>query len=302
MGFELNRRTLLGGAAAAAGLLQGRLGWAAEQTQRPSRLLKTLKIGMVDVDGGLAAKFAAVKSAGFEGIELDAPGIDVEEARAAIEETGLPVDGTVCGSHWNVRHTDPDPQVRARALADLQEAIRQTKAIGGHTVLLVPGHGKDGDNQQQLIERSFANIVQALPLAAELGVVIAMENVWNHFLYQHDGPVDQPVDAWRDYIDLFDSPWVGMQFDIGNHWKYAQVGEWIRALGKRIVKLDIKGFSRAEDRFTKIGEGDLPWDDVRAALAEIHYTGWVAAEVQGGDVERLREVAANIDRVLRIED
>jgi hexulose-6-phosphate isomerase len=63
------------------------------------------------------------------------------------------------------------------------------------------------------------------------------------------------------------------------------------------VKLDLKGFSREMGKFTKIGEGDLDWADVRKALAEIQYTGWAAAEVDGGDLERLKEVSANMDRV-----
>jgi hexulose-6-phosphate isomerase len=99
------------------------------------------------------------------------------------------------------------------------------------------------------------------------------------------------------YVDELNSPWVGMQFDIGNHWKYGSMGDWIRQLGRRIVKLDLKGFSRAENKFTKIGEGDLDWAEVRKALQEINYTGWAAAEVGGGGPERLKEISANMDKV-----
>lgn len=60
-----------------------------------------------------------------------------------------------------------------------------------------------------------------------------------------------------------------MQFDIGNHWKYGSIGDWIRQLGHRFAKLDLKGFARKNNGFTKIGEGDLDWADVRKALAEI---------------------------------
>ena len=108
------------------------------------RLYKTLKIGMVGVKGSLTDKFNAVKEAGFHGIELNAPGINVEEVNAAIQETGLPVDGTVCSDHWGVRHTDPSAEVRAQALESLKGALRQTHAVGGNTVLLVVGHCKDG--------------------------------------------------------------------------------------------------------------------------------------------------------------
>ncbi|MCA9249364.1 MAG: sugar phosphate isomerase/epimerase, partial [Planctomycetales bacterium] len=204
------------------------------------RIYKTLKIGMAGVPGTLAEKFKAVKEAGFLGIEMNAPGMNVEETNAAIAESGLPVDGTVCSGHWQVRHTSPDADTRAQALASLQQALRDTHAVGGNTVLLVVGHGNDGP-EEEIWARSIENIAKAVPLAAELGVHIAIENVWNQFLYDHSGGPDQTAEKFVKYVDEFNSPWVGLQFDIGNHWKYGSMGDWIRALGKRIVKLDLKG-------------------------------------------------------------
>lgn len=259
------------------------------------KLLKTLKIGMVRVEGSLVEKFEAAKAAGFDGIELNAPGMDVDETRKAIAETGLPVDGTVNSTHWQVRHTDPSESVRAKALDSLKQALRMTHAVGGDTALLVLGHGKDG-TEDEIWKRSIANVELAIPLAEELKVKIAIENVWNHFLYDHKGDSKQTAAKFVRYVDQLDSKWVGMQFDIGNHWKYGSMGDWIRELGPRIVKLDLKGFSRAQDRFTKITEGDLDWADVRKALLEIKFQGWAAAEVGGGDLDRLKEISANMDK------
>jgi hexulose-6-phosphate isomerase len=281
----------------AAGPLCGRASIAAGPTRRP--IYKTLKIGMVRIAGSLTDKFKAVKAAGFQGIEMDSPGMDVAETRKAIAEAGLPVDGTVCSTHWSIRHTSPKAEERAQALKDLQQALRDTHAVGGHTTLLVVGHGNDGP-EAEIWPRSIENIAQALPLAAELGVYIAIENVWNHFLYDHQGGADQTAGKFVKYVDELNSPWVGMQFDIGNHWKYGSMGDWIRQLGKRIVKLDIKGFSRAEDKFTPIGEGDIDWPDVRKALDEIGYSGWLAAEVEGGGARQLHAIAQQMDRVLEL--
>src|SRR5690606_16679272 len=138
---------------------------------------------------------------------------------------------------------------------DLENALRVTRAVGGHSVLLVPGKGEDGP-ESEIWPRSVENIRKAIPLAAEVGVSILIENVWSQFLYDHDGDANQTADKFVRYVDDFDSPWVGMQFDIGNHWKYGSMGDWIRALGRRVLKLDVKGFSRADNKFTPIGEGD----------------------------------------------
>ena len=268
---------------------------ATEDSKQPLTIYKTLKNGMVNVPGSLTERFAAAKAAGFDGIELDFPGNNVDEAKKAIDETGLPVDGSVCSSHWSIRHTSPDPEQRKQALAHLEQAIRDTHAVGGHTVLLVVGHGQDGE-EEELIDRSIANISQALPLAAKLGVFIAIEIVWNHFLYDHGGSDNQTADKLAAYVDAFNSPWVGMQFDIGNHWKYGDPAEWIRTLGKRIVKLDAKGFSRADDRFSKtMTDCDLDWAAVRQALVDIQYIGWAAAEVGGGGPDRLAEISKDMD-------
>ncbi|HEY5316172.1 MAG TPA: sugar phosphate isomerase/epimerase family protein [Pirellulales bacterium] len=298
-----DRRQFLRGAAmlAAGSIIAPRPLAAAASMPYPlfGRLYKTLKFGMIKVPGGLADKFQAAKDAGFAGVEMQAPGMDVEETKQAIAKTGLPVDGTVCAGHWQIRHTSPDAAIRAKALDNLKTALRDTHAVGGHTVLLVVGKGEDGP-EKEIWRRSVENIKQAVPLAAELGVAIAIENVWNQFLYDHDGSANQTADKYVKYVDEFHSPWVGMQFDIGNHWKYGSMGDWIRQLDKRVLKLDIKGFSRAQSKFTPIGEGDIDYADVRKALTEINFHGWVAAEVAGGGPAELKSISQQMDRAFNL--
>ena len=276
-----------------------------QEVQLSDRVFKTLKYGMVGIKGTLTEKFKAVKEAGFAAIELDSPlrfsgDVSVEDVLKAIKESGLPVDGTVCGSHWKQTHSSPDADMRATALKDLTDAIEQTDAIDGTSVLLVAGHGKDG-TPEEINARAIENISKALPTAAKHGVSILIENVWNRMHYDHEGPTEtQTAARLVKFIDAFNSPFVGMQFDVGNHWKYGSMGDWIRQLGKRIVKLDLKGFSREQNKFTKIGEGDVDWADVRKALGEINFYGYAAAEVGGGDMNRLKEVSANMDKALSL--
>ena len=145
--------------------------------------------------------------------------------------------------------------------------------------------------------RSQAEIRKVLPLAQELNVKIALENVWNDFLLS-------PLETAR-YLDEFESPQVAVHFDVGNVVRYGWPEHWIRTLGKRIYKLDIKEFSRAKSDKeglrkgfqVELLEGDCDWPAVMAALREIGYVGWGAAEIPGGGRERLKEIAARMDRI-----
>ena len=288
---------------AAAAMMRDTQAIAEKAAAEPSGcwLRPTLKIGMIKSSGSLTDKFKLAKEAGFEGVELNVPGVDVQAAKKAAEESGLIIDGTVGGYHWSERHSDPDPDVRAAALQKLKDGLRETAAMGADTMLLVPAHGKDGSDAE-VYERAMAAINAALPVAEETKVSILIENVWNDFLFDQEGGNDQTADKLAKFIDAFDSPWVGVQFDIGNHWKYGDPAGWIRTLGHRIKKLDIKGFSRKEGRFTKITEGDIDWPSVKQALREIQFTGWLAAEVGGGDLDRLKEVRANMEAALQCSE
>lgn len=284
----------LGGAALAA--LASGPALAAEQTK--PRIRKALKIGMIAGEMPLVEKFKLAKRAGFEGVDMDSPNrLQVDEVLRARDESGLEIHGAVDSLHWNKPFSHPDPAVRAEAVEGLKTALRDVKAYGGTTVLVVPAVVNKEVSYAEAYERSQAEIRKALPVAQELGVRIAFENVWNQFLLS-------PLETAR-YIDEFDSPLVGAYFDVGNVVNYGWPEQWIRVLGPRIMKLDIKEFSRkkrdAEGLWhgfdVEIGDGDCDWPAVMQALDEIQFSGWATAEVGGGNEDRLREIATRMDRV-----
>ena len=108
----------------------------------------------------------------------------------------------------------------------------------------------------------------------------------------------------NEYVDQFKTETVGAYFDVSNMGKYGvQPADWIRKLGKRMVKFDFKGFNNDQFKAKKsgwvdIGEGTEDWPEVLKALAEIKYTGWATAEVGGGDEKFLKGVADKMDKVL----
>jgi hexulose-6-phosphate isomerase len=253
------------------------------------RIYKANKGGGIGPNkAGMIKTLEQYKSLGFDGIEGGSPDInDVNALREAITQTGVPVHGVVDGIHWNKRLSSPNEKDREIGLNALLQALKDSHAIGGSTVLLVPGKVSGPDETHDHVwNRSIVEIRKALPLASRLGIQILIENVWNGFC--------EEADQMRDYVDEIDSPWVGVYFDIGNVRKFAPSEDWIRTLGSRIVKLDVKDWG-TKNSFCRLGEGDVNWPEVRKALAEIEFTGWATRE--GGD-KSLEDTAQLMNELL----
>ena len=257
-------------------------------------LLFSCKYGMTK-GTSLEARLASAREAGMDGVDFDdAASVTPEQLLAASRSTGVFIHNAINHTHWQKRLTSGDEAVRSAARANLEHCLRVSHAAGGSGVLIVIGSDADGPEGP---DRAREEIQRSIPLAASLGQRILFENVWNGLFYVKDGPRDQSVKPFADYIDSFKSPWVGAFFDLGNHARYGDVATWVRELGPRIVKLDIKGYSNAKadaegapKGFVDITAGDIDWASVRRALREIGFTGWVSAEVSGGDVTRLKAV------------
>jgi L-ribulose-5-phosphate 3-epimerase len=268
---------------------------AAAQTKR--NLRPAIMYDTVKVPGSVMQKFQAIRAAGFDGVE---PMSHMTQAEVidGLKTTGLQAASVCCSTHWDKPLSDPDPAVRDAGLRGLEQALHDAKAYGATSVLLVPAVVKKDVSYTDAWSRSREQIRRALPLAQELGVKIAVENVWNHFLMS-------PVEAAR-YIDEFQSPAIGWHFDVGNVVAYGWPEQWVRILGKRIQKLHIKEYSRAKMDKTgpysgfevKFGEGDNDWPAVMKALDEIGYSGWGIAEMPGADTaEGLKELRAGMEKI-----
>jgi hexulose-6-phosphate isomerase len=291
------------GAIAATSLAGLRVSTAEGFAMQPNRrdIRKAVKLGMVAGEMTLVEKFELLHSLGFDGVELDSPNdLDDQEVLAARDESGLTIHGVVDSVHWRDTLSHSDESVRARGRKALETALRDCKRYGGSTVLLVPAVVNKNVSYDDAYQRSQAEIRRVLPLAAELEIRIAIENVWNGFLLS-------PLEAVR-YIDEFESPWIGWYFDVGNIVNFGWPEQWVRILGPRILKLDIKEFSRAKRDSeglwkgfqVNLLEGDNDWPAVMAALDEIQYRGWATAEVAGGGEERLQDIAQRMDQIFAL--
>ena len=260
--------------------------------------------GSVPGSMSVLEKFKLIRQAGFAGVEINS-GMNQEEVLKARDATGLVIASVVDSVHWAKTLADPSPEARQAGLDGLTTALLDGKAYGASSVLLVPAVVSQRVSYDAAYSQSAAEIRKVIGLAEELGVKIAIENVWNQFLLS-------PLEAAR-YVDEFHTPAVCWHFDVGNVINSGWPEQWIRILGARIHKLHIKEYSRKKRDQEGLWkgfqveylEGDNNWPEVMKALDEIGYNGWGTAEPaywpSGVDLQtRLGQVSRKLDEIFAL--
>jgi L-ribulose-5-phosphate 3-epimerase len=220
---------------------------------------------------------------------------EADKIKQASEATGLVIHSVMNADHWKYPLSSGDPAVVDKSVAGMETSLRNAKLWGAGTVLLVPAVVNPETSYRDAWTRSQKVVRERiLPLAQELKVIVAMEEVWNKFLLS-------PLEMAR-YVDELASPWIKAYMDVGNVVFYGYPQDWIRTLGPRIAKVHLKDFKvdREEGRFywKNLGEGDIDWVEVRKAFSDVGYDGWMTTEIEGGDAAYLKDVGARVDRFL----
>ena len=262
-----------------------------------------VEYSMLPKEASIPERFQIARDAGFERVECPTTPDqrEAEDMKAAVEKAGLKIHSVMNMDHWRYPLSSPDPAVVEKSLDGARVSIRNAHLWGADTVLIVPAVVNAQVSYGDAYKRSQENIRKLIPLAEELRVILAIEEVWNKFLLS-------PLEFAR-YIDEFQSPWIRSYFDVGNVVLYGYPQDWIRTLGRRIVKLHIKDFSfRPEPGTDKrvaewvaLGEGDIDWKAVYSALDEIGFQGTATTELSPGDPTYLKEACRRLNLILNGE-
>ena len=267
-----------------------------------------------------------IAKAGFNGVETmlwDTTPEKAAAARVIVEKFGMRIHSVMRG--WaEFNHTDA--AARQKTIDATATSLRAAAAYGADTILLVPCRigGMEmpkpwdfdvdfdpetlmvnkvvaGDNapykdyieaQNRSTKMSIDAINGLIPLAAELGVVIAVENVWNNLWVKPE--------FLAAFVRSFDNIWVRTYIDMGNHVRYCKPEDWIMAAGNTLIKIHCKDFKLDRSNgnggtFEKLHEGSINWPSMRKALDKVNYNGWMTDETGApADSELVRRMDAII--------
>jgi L-ribulose-5-phosphate 3-epimerase len=273
-----------------------------------------VKLSMLHADGPLTERFAALAGAGLDGVELSVTGAaDAEEVGRAAAGSGLRVATLVVGETFRHSLTSPSAESRAAAVDAVHRNVDYAHDLGVGAVMVSPGFVEGEEPLRVQRDRAADALASVAPAAAEAGVRVCLENLWNRWLL-----------SARDlaaFVDSLGSDVFGVHFDIGNAMRYGLPEHWIEVLGPRIVRVDVKDFSHAlspvpAHRYgvhselvavwgpgpwgaldAELLEGDVSWGRVMRGLRDVGYAGWLCAEVAGGDLPRMGRIAEQLQAI-----
>ena len=267
------------------------------------RRKKGLRINMLPKELSYRDRFKIARDAGFDQVEpfSTTDQREAQEIKEAAVAAGIEIGSVANRTNWDYPLTSGDPAVVEKGIEGMKTSLRVAKLWGAEAVLLVPGAVTPQTSYREAWTRSQAQIRRLIPVAAELGVTIALEEVWNDFLLS-------PLE-FATYIDQLQSTYVRAYFDVGNAMLYGYPQDWIRTLGSRIVKMHIKDFKTLEladvgeespelYQIVNLGEGSVDWAEVRKALAAVGYSGTLTVELSAHSEAYLRDVGRRVDKLL----
>ena len=226
----------------------------------------------------------AAKKAGFAGYEpafnlegelsFKSHTADAKKLRALADSEGIELVSLASGLYWEYSFAHNDPAMRAKGHDICKAQLDCAAELGVDTILVVPGKSDESIPYDVAYNRALEGVNSLKDYAAQAGVVIGLENVWNNFLLS-------PLE-YRDFMDQVGSPYVGMYFDVGNVLRVGYPQHWIKILGERIKKVHIKDFNLSVGNingFVSLLEGNVNFPAVMQAFKEIGYDGAIIAEV-----------------------
>jgi sugar phosphate isomerase/epimerase len=170
----------------------------------------------------------------------------------------------------------------------LRESLDFTAALGGtHLVLHSPfaffGKAQTrfrGDELADTIMRTVQNLSPVVEEAAARKCVLVWENIF-----------DLRTDPLDGLVAAFASPWVRRSLDTGHaHLMTARGGPpvdtWINAAGAALAHVHLQDTDTESDRHWAVGDGEIRWRAVFAALAALPETPRLILEMTPERQER----------------
>ncbi len=214
-----------------------------------------------------------------------------QSLRDAVEASGIPVRSLCLSAHRRFPLGSRSAGTRQKGLEILMQAIDLSEALSLRTILLsgadIYYEESDGKTQEWFLK----NLEKGFEKASGAGVMLALEN-W-------DMRIDSLSEAMH-YVEHFNSPWFQVYADIGNL-VYAgkELFSELESARGHIAALHVKDTLRGQLRYVSPGEGEVPFVEAFAKLAEMGFQAQVVFELWTEKFPNAYEIAAEANTFIR---
>ena len=229
---------------------------------------------------GLEKTIDIFAEAGFDGIDFNS---DIQhlyddshdknyytELKKYAEDKGI----VFSQAHAPFASVFPEEEKTKQRFCEIVNGMKHSAWVGAEMIVVHPSTQldvKDSANHEALFESDMNLYTKLIPYAEEFGIKIAIENINGAITRNAEGLI-KVFDALNNdaFVGCFD---VGHGNIIGEN-----PAEMIRKLGNRIKCTHVHDNDGTGDRHTLPFYGNVDWDDVMKAFAEINYTGDLSYE------------------------
>jgi sugar phosphate isomerase/epimerase len=237
---------------------------------------------------------ARIADLGYAGLELlaDAPhawpvdlSADQKHAiRECLQRNGLAisnVNGFMMNAladprnpYWHPSWIEPDRDYRAIRREHTKRVLRLAKELEAPSMQTEPGGPLARDQSRRAATDVFYDeVMPCVELAEDLEVFLLIE--------PEPGLLIETFEQYLEFADRLDSPWVGLNFDIGHAYCVGQDPQnWIARMAPYTKHYHIEDIADTRKHAHLIpGRGAIDFPAVLSEIAKTGYKGWITVEL-----------------------
>ncbi|MBO3754603.1 MAG: sugar phosphate isomerase/epimerase [Candidatus Brockarchaeota archaeon] len=224
-----------------------------------------------------------IKEIGYDGVELvfDDSSFDPtrkteEEIRRTAEDfksKNLEIPSVATGVFWKYNLGSNDEKTRSKGIEYGKAGVKMASIVGASSILVVPGVASPETPYEELYANALNSVKKLAEFAEDYGVTIAVENVWNKFLYS-------PME-FKKFITDVGMRNVKVYLDVANLMAISHPENWIHSLGNMVSNVHAKDFDTNIGNingFRNVLKGNVDWRKIIKLLKAAGYNGYLTVE------------------------
>lgn len=212
----------------------------------------------------------------YDDSKFDPAKMDKEFRKKVVEiaeANEITISSVATGVFWKYNLGSKDEELRRKGINYLRAGIELAYDLGAKVLLVVPAVANPNIPYDEMYKIAQESIRGQADYAEEHGVTIAIENVWNKFLYS-------PME-FKAFIEEIGHEYVKAYLDLGNIANLGYPEHWIDLLKDLIACVHVKDFDINVGNITgfrHLGEGSIDWTTLIRRLKEKGYDYFLVVE------------------------